>query len=199
MDKLSFGIIALGANLPSASGSASSSLKLATRILHSDHDISIISLSRWWRTPAVPAGAGPDYVNAALTLRTALSAGAVLERLHRIEAEAGRDRSTGRWSSRVLDLDLIALDDLVLPDADTQTRWRHLSPEQQQTQTPDRLILPHPRMQDRGFVLAPLAEIAPGWQHPLTGLSVAQMLAALPPAALEGMAPLSDHDRMAVA
>ena len=46
-------------------------------------------------------------------------------------------------------------------------------------------------MQDRGFVLAPLAEIAPDWQHPVTGRSVVQMLAALPPDALTGMAPMT--------
>ena len=54
---------------------------------------------------------------------------------------------------------------------------------------PDRLILPHPRMQDRGFVLAPLAEIAPGWVHPRLGQSVAAMLEALGPEGLAGMAP----------
>ncbi|HMM10317.1 MAG TPA: 2-amino-4-hydroxy-6-hydroxymethyldihydropteridine diphosphokinase, partial [Paracoccus solventivorans] len=57
--------------------------------------------------------------------------------------------------------------------------------------TPDRLILPHPRLQDRGFVLAPLAEIAPQWRHPRTGRTVAAMLAALEPAGLGGMAPLA--------
>ena len=56
---------------------------------------------------------------------------------------------------------------------------------------PDRLILPHPRMQDRGFVLLPLAEVAPDWRHPLIGQTVREMLEALPAAALEGIAPLS--------
>ena len=55
---------------------------------------------------------------------------------------------------------------------------------------PDRLVLPHPRMGDRGFVLAPLAEIAPGWRHPLTAEPVSRMLAALGPDALSGMTPL---------
>ena len=65
-----------------------------------------------------------------------------------------------------------------------------LSPDRQGVQAPDRLILPHPRMQDRAFVLAPLAEIAPDWRHPLTGLSVAAMLEALGPRALDGMTPV---------
>ena len=77
------------------------------------------------------------------------------------------------------------------PDPATQASWRALSPERQGQEAPDRLILPHPRMQDRGFVLLPLAEVAPAWRHPLIGQTVREMLDALPPAALEGIAPLS--------
>ena len=79
--------------------------------------------------------------------------------------------------------------DHVVPDAATQDGWRALSPADQARLAPDRLILPHPRLQDRGFVLAPLAEIAPRWTHPRTGRTVAQMLADLPASALKGMAP----------
>lgn len=189
MVKLSFGIVGLGANLPSAEGSASEALRTAIGILHAEPDISISAISRLWRTSAVPAGAGPDYVNAVATIATGLRAEAVLARLHAIEARFGRDRSTGRWSARVLDLDLIALDDLVLPDLAMQRRWVGLAPARQFCEAPDRLILPHPRMQDRGFVLAPLAEIAPGWCHPVTGLSVVAMLAALGPKGVAGMVP----------
>jgi 2-amino-4-hydroxy-6-hydroxymethyldihydropteridine diphosphokinase len=78
----------------------------------------------------------------------------------------------------------------VRPDAATQGVWRGLPPDRQGTETPDRLILPHPRMQDRGFVLAPLAEVAAQWRHPLLGRTVQEMLDALPPAALEGLTPL---------
>ncbi|HRO15314.1 MAG TPA: hypothetical protein PLL33_09770, partial [Paracoccus sp. (in: a-proteobacteria)] len=66
---------------------------------------------------------------------------------------------------------------------------RTLPTERQPHETPDRLILPHPRLQDRGFVLGPLAEIAPGWVHPRTGHTVARMLADLPPGGLAGMTP----------
>jgi 2-amino-4-hydroxy-6-hydroxymethyldihydropteridine diphosphokinase len=60
----------------------------------------------------------------------------------------------------------------------------------QRQRAPDRLILPHPRMQDRAFVLIPLAEVAPDWRHPLLGLTVVQMRDALPPGAAGGIAAL---------
>ncbi len=138
----------------------------------------------------MPAGSGPEFANAVALIATSLGASQVLEALHEIEARHGRDRSTGRWSARVLDLDLIAMDNQIVPDAAHLRTWMELSPERQRIQTPDRLILPHPRMQDRPFVLAPLAEIAPDWHHPLTGATVATMLAALGPAALEGLTPV---------
>lgn len=194
MVNLSFGIVALGANLPRASGDLWATLRATLKVLHDDADISVTATSRFWQTPAVPAGAGPDYANAVALVRTGLDAPGLLARLHRIEADHGRDRSTGRWSSRVLDLDLIALDQMILPDAVTLRHWIDLPFDQQQSQTPEQLILPHPRMQDRGFVLAPLAEVAPDWRHPLTGRSVGQMLADLGPDALTGMTPLNLED-----
>ena len=106
-----------------------------------------------------------------------------------MEAAFGRERQT-RWGPRSLDLDLLALDDLVLPDLAAWSLWRDLTPEAQARETPDRLILPHPRLQDRGFVLAPLAEVAPDWRHPVTGFDVTQMRDALPTAALDGVEPL---------
>ena len=92
-----------------------------------------------------------------------------------------------RWAPRVCDLDLIAVGDLVLPDRATLARWMALDLGQAQTVAPPRLVLPHPRMHERGFVLAPLADIAPGWRHPATGRPVAQTPAALPAEDLEGI------------
>ncbi|WP_410218502.1 2-amino-4-hydroxy-6-hydroxymethyldihydropteridine diphosphokinase [Paracoccus sp. (in: a-proteobacteria)] len=197
MVKLSFGIVALGANLPLLRQGLFDTLRTTLDILHTEPGISITAISRFWRTPAVPAGEGPDYANAIALFRTEMEAAALLARLHRIEADHGRDRSTGRWSSRVLDLDLIALDDMIQPDPAHLQRWMDLPPARQRVETPDRLILPHPRMQDRGFVLAPLVEVDPSWRHPLTGRSAARMLADLGPEALAGMVPMAMADMQA--
>lgn len=81
-----------------------------------------------------------------------------------------------------MDIDLIALGTQVHPDAQTQQNWVEMPIDHAAVQTPDQLILPHPRMAERSFVLVPLADVAPDWCHPLTGLSVVQMLAARPAA-----------------
>ncbi len=154
-----------------------------------DPRMRVVAVSRFWRTPAHPTGSGPDYVNACAVLRTSLAPELLLALLHEIEAALGRVRDGTRWGARGIDLDLLAMQGLVRPDADLQAAWRRLSVPHQQAETPTTLILPHPRLQDRGFVLAPLAEIAPGWTHPLTGRSVRQMLADLPREGLEGMTP----------
>ncbi len=114
---------------------------------------------------------------------------AILEVLHKVENSFGRVRET-RWGNRGLDLDLLAAGDSVLPDTDTFDHWRTLSLDEQMATAPETLVLPHPRMHERGFVLAPLAEIAPDWRHPVLGHTVAEMLARLPETALDGIEPL---------
>ncbi len=145
--------------------------------------------SRLFRTPAFPSGSGPDFVNAAFSVETNLDANSILERLHEVENEFGRERKA-RWSSRTLDLDLIALDDVVLPDRQIQRDWVELPLEQQVVQMPTELILPHPRLQDRAFVLVPLLEVAPDWVHPVTGETVRQMHDALPEKLRQEVQPL---------
>ena len=109
--------------------------------------------------------------------------------LHGVEAIFRRERLQ-RWGRRTLDLDLLAMDDLVLPDAETQAQWRNLAPQDQSRLSPPTLILPHPRIQDRACVLVPLADVAPDWCHPILGLTVTQMLARLDPADIRAVTPL---------
>ena len=101
----------------------------------------------------------------------------------------GRVR-TQRWGQRVIDLDLLAAGDRVLPDPATQRHWMDLPEDQQRRLAPDTLILPHPRLHQRAFVLVPLADVAPDWVHPVLGQSVAQMRDALDPAEVAQIRPL---------
>lgn len=137
------------------------------------------AISKLYKTPCFPEGSGPDFVNGACVIHTDASPKLLLGGLHRIEAEFGRTRER-RWGKRTLDLDLIAYGELVAPDVATHKHWRDLPLEEQMTVAPDRLILPHPRVQDRSFVLVPLADIAPDWVHPILGQTVTNMLAQRP-------------------
>lgn len=149
--------IALGANL----GQPLPTLRRAVEALGTLGEIA--GVSRLYRTaPVGGPGGQPDYLNAAVHLRTPLDARALLAALHGIEAAAGRTR-TERWEARTLDLDLILHGSAVSDD--------------------ETLALPHPRAWDRAFVLAPLHDLNPDLRHPVTGESVREALARLGPAA----------------
>ncbi|MCR4635121.1 MAG: 2-amino-4-hydroxy-6-hydroxymethyldihydropteridine diphosphokinase [Butyrivibrio sp.] len=99
-----------------------------------------------------------DFINSAMTIRTMLTPTELLDRLHDIEREAGRERII-HWGPRTLDLDILLYDDLVMDTED--------------------LTIPHIEMHLRDFVLKPLAEIAPWLRHPVYGKTVTQMLSEL--------------------
>lgn len=183
-------LIALGANLPNDGLPPGETLRVALEALPGE-GLRVLRASRLYATPCFPPGAGPDYVNAAASLRpdAGMDARAILAALHRIEDAHGRARAQ-RWGMRTLDLDLLAIGNLILPDPATAADWRALPPAAQIAATPDRLILPHPRLQDRAFVLVPLAEIAPRWRHPALGLTAAALLGRLPRADVLAVTPL---------
>ncbi|MBM7067098.1 2-amino-4-hydroxy-6-hydroxymethyldihydropteridine diphosphokinase [Actibacterium sp. 188UL27-1] len=182
-------IIALGSNVTSRHGSPKSTINTAITSLNNDSLI-VLAESRLYSTPCMPIGAGPDYINAVVVITTGLSASALLSELNRIEAEFDRQR-TNRWAARTLDLDLIDYNGQIYPDANVYSKWRDLSVDLQAHTAPDQLILPHPRIQDRAFVLVPLCDVAPNWAHPVTGQTARQMLGALPLDDVAAVKPIS--------
>lgn len=166
--------IAMGANQASEQGSPLETLEAALALLVS-RGISIDEKSTWMTSPAWPEGSGPEYVNGAAQISCALSPPALLAILHKIETMLGRVRGGERWGSRPCDLDLIASGSTVAPNA---VEWRRM--EAAAPETPrDKLLLPHPQMHRRAFVLKPLFEIAPHWRHPILGRTVTEMLSDL--------------------
>jgi 2-amino-4-hydroxy-6-hydroxymethyldihydropteridine diphosphokinase len=101
----------------------------------------------------------PAFLNQVLELETDLPPEALLTEIHRIEKSLGRVRQI-KWTARVIDIDILYFDELVL-------------------QTPQ-LHIPHPHLQDRRFTLLPLVEIAPNWMHPVFQKTNRQLLAECP-------------------
>ena len=147
-------IIAIGGNLPGASGSVSDNLESALNHFPSSK-LKIVKRSRWWRSKAWPDPTAPEYINGVVIVETALGPFEVLDQLAAVEALFGR-RRTEVNAPRCLDLDLVA---------HGRTRLET-----------DVLILPHPRANDRVFVMGPLAEIEPDWRCPNVGLSAAKLV-----------------------
>ena len=158
-------LIGLGANMPGPWGSPRQAVARALDALDRD-GLRLLRAS----TPIVTAPFGkpnqPPFVNAAATIETHLPPEALMRRLHAIEHAAGRRRGV-RWGPRTLDLDLLDYHGLI----------RNRSYPMAGTRRP--LILPHPGIAERSFVLQPLAEIAPRWRHPQTRATAAEMLRGL--------------------
>ncbi len=150
-------LVALGGNLASHAGAPSQTIDAALSSL-AQSGIRIISVSPYYVTPAWPDPADPSFVNAVAQIDTNLPPTELLALLHKTETAFGRARSV-RNAPRTLDLDILDYDGRVEQGG---------------------IELPHPRMTERSFVLVPLFDVAPEWQHPLTGRNMADLLASLP-------------------
>ncbi len=158
--------VALGANLGDRSGAIRAAVARIGGLGR------VVAVSPLYETPAWPDPAGPAYLNGALVLATALEPEALLRVLLAIEDDLGRERSVPN-APRTIDLDLLLVDDLV-------------------RSTPD-LVLPHPRMHERAFVLVPLAAVAPDWVHPLLRKTVADLLGGFDCGEVAAVRPIGDR------
>lgn len=151
-------LIGLGSSLPWAGRQPPEILRAAVRVL--ERLFTVMAVSDLYGSPAWPDQEDPPFVNAVVKAETAMTPGAVLTALHAIEAGFGRRRRAAN-APRTLDLDLL--------DHGGRVSVCRVSG----------LALPHPRIEERDFVLVPLREVAPDWRHPATGFSVDHLLDSL--------------------
>ncbi|MEO5772017.1 MAG: 2-amino-4-hydroxy-6-hydroxymethyldihydropteridine diphosphokinase [Burkholderiaceae bacterium] len=156
--------VGIGANL----GAAAETVALAVSELATIEATQVVAVSSLYRSAPVDA-AGPDYINAVAELRSSLEPLRLLAALHSIEQHHGRERPRA-GAPRTLDLDLLLYGQRQVDSAT--------------------LTLPHPRWRQRAFVLAPLAELAPGWRCD-DGQSIEQALASASDQRVERIAPLT--------
>jgi 2-amino-4-hydroxy-6-hydroxymethyldihydropteridine diphosphokinase len=146
-------VVALGSNLAGEYASSEALLEAALAAFP-QAGLPVLARSRWWSSAAWPDPNGPEYRNGVALVEAKGAPRDLLNALLTIETHLGRSRAE-KNAPRTLDLDLIAFGRAVVDDSD--------------------LTIPHPRAHDRLFVMGPLAEIAPGWVHPLIGKTAVQL------------------------
>ncbi|MEC9196200.1 MAG: 2-amino-4-hydroxy-6-hydroxymethyldihydropteridine diphosphokinase [Pseudomonadota bacterium] len=183
-------LVAMGGN---SSANIISLVQIQRKALDSlaEQDIFAQTVSRFYTNPAFPAGNGNDYVNSVVEMVSDKPEVELLDALHMVEGEFGRTRE-GRWAPRSLDLDLLSVGGEIAPNREIWDDWYSLSLERQMAESPEQLILPHPRMQDRAFVLVPLCDVAPDWVHPVLGRSARELCESLPAKDRESVVPIPE-------
>jgi 2-amino-4-hydroxy-6-hydroxymethyldihydropteridine diphosphokinase len=155
-------LVALGSNISGPWGTPRQSVLRAIAEIQK-RGVQVLAQSSLLETRPMGPQNQPNYVNAVVLVRSGRAADSLMRMLHLIEKQAGRVRRL-RWGPRTLDLDLLDF------------RGARMG---KPTKRPRALVLPHPGIADRTFVLAPIAEIAPRWRHPITGHTAAFMLRQL--------------------
>ena len=157
--------IALGSNLETKNMTRLEILNKALEYFPM-FSISLGKVSSFWESKSYPNKKQPNFINAVSEVQSVLNPYQTLCSLKEIEIILGR-KINSRWGSRVLDLDILAAGSLILPNLRIFNRWLKMPLQHQIQNQPNQLILPHPRIQDRLFVLKPLSEIDPNWIHPV--------------------------------
>ena len=179
-------IIVLGSNLPSEFGSSAETLKKCVGDLRSFKAIQSLSESKWYISTSFVDEREPRYINVGVRFSTNLKPKDLLSFTSDLEIKYGRKRQR-RWEPRTCDIDILLCDQLILPTKFYFEKWLKLDFFEQKELSPDELILPHPRLQDRIFFLKPLNDLQPDWTHPFLQMKAKEMLDSLPPNELENI------------
>ena len=170
-------LVAMGGNAPERSEPAWQAMIRAVKAVDDLPQTRVVAVSGLWRSLPWGRVRQPPFFNAVMVLETGLSARDLLRALLAVERQFGRRRGMRPWGPRVLDLDLVDLGGKVMRPAGMGRRG---SARARRAWQGKGMILPHTGVQERAFVLLPLAEVIPGWRHPVTGATARAMVARLP-------------------
>ena len=162
-------LVGLGGNYPGPWGKPHETIARAIRELAAG-GVTVRAVSRFYETEAVGRAGQPNYINAVALIETVMPPEALLRRLKQIERAAGR-RGGSPWGPRTLDIDILDYKGRTL-------RWRGRSPGFARAGGRP-LVLPHPWIEKRPFVLAPLLDVAPAWRHPVTKMTAQELWRAV--------------------
>ena len=172
-------LVALGANLPGHDGTTPMQSCRRALDLMAGRGIAVLRCSRWFSSAPVPEADQPDFVNGVVQVASALDPDALLAGLHEIEDRLGRVRNSAN-AARIIDLDLIAHGRTRRGGGGGASGGGSGGGVGGDAANGG-LVLPHPRLHERAFVLLPMVDLVPDWRHPVSGASLASLIAALAP------------------